>query len=147
MKSNIPDVYIANKLYAPSYISLEAALSIYSIIPDIALHVTSITTLPTREFKNRYGSFFYRSCQKKAFTGYKLLQYEGFKILIADKEKALVDFIYFSSRQRGSLDFKEERFERDIISQLDWGRVLKYGKLFNKKTANILLDLKGWAGC
>ncbi|HAJ95470.1 MAG TPA: hypothetical protein DCP02_04460, partial [Actinobacteria bacterium] len=88
LKSNIPDVYIANKLYAPSYISLETALSIYSLIPDIAYHVTSLTTLPTRKFNNKYGSFFYRSLKKEAFTGYKLMQYEGFKILIADREKA-----------------------------------------------------------
>ncbi len=147
LKSNIPDVYVANKLYAPSYISLETALSIYSLIPDIAFHVTSLTTLPTREFKNKYGSFFYRSCQKKAFTGYRLMQYEEFKILIADKEKALVDFIYFSLRQRRPLDFEEERFERDLINKLNWDRVLKYGKLFNIKTADALLKLKGWARC
>jgi len=147
MRSNIPDVYVANKLYAPSYVSLETALSIYSLIPDIAFHVTSLTTLPTREFKNKYGSFFYRSCQKKAFTGCRLMQYEGFKILIADQEKALVDFIYFSLRQRRPLDFEDERFERDLISKLSWDRVLKYSKLFNIKTADTLLKLKGWAGC
>jgi len=147
LKSNIPDVFVANKLYAPSYVSLETALSIYSLIPDIAFNVTSLSTLPTRIFKNEYGSFYYRSLQKKAFTGYRLMQYEGFKILIADKEKALVDFIYFSLRQRRSLNFEEERFEKDLISKLDWNRVLKYGKLFNMKTENTLLELKGWSGC
>lgn len=147
LESNIPDVYIGNKLYAPSYISLETALSIYSLIPDIAFHVTSLTTLPTREFKNKYGSFFYRSCQKKAFTGYRLMQYEGVKILIADKEKALVDFIYFSLRQRRPLDFEEERFERDLISNLNWSKTLKYAKLFNEKTVGALLKLKEWTRC
>ena len=147
LKSSIPDVYIANKLYAPSYISLETALSIYSLIPDIAFHVTSLSTLPTRIFKNIYGSFYYRSCQKEAFTGYRLMQYEGFKVLIADREKALVDFIYFSLRQRRSLNFDEERFEKDLMVKLDWDKVLKYGKLFNIKTADTLLKLKGWSGC
>ncbi len=147
LESNIPDVYVGNKLYAPSYISLETALSIYSLIPDIAVQVTSLTTLPTREFKNRHGSFFYRSCQKKAFTGYKLMQYEGVKILIADKEKALVDFIYFSIRQKEPLDFDEERLERDLVKKLNWSKTLKYAKLFNKKTVSALLELKEWAKC
>ncbi len=147
LESNIPDVYVGNKLYAPSYISLETALSIYSLIPDIAVQVTSLTTLPTREFKNRHGSFFYRSCQKKAFTGYKLMQYEGVKILIADKEKALVDFIYFSLRQKEPLDFDEERLERDLVTKLNWSKTLKYAKLFNKKTVSALLKLKEWAKC
>ncbi|MBN2073258.1 MAG: hypothetical protein JW770_04870 [Actinobacteria bacterium] len=146
-KSGIPDVYVANKLYAPSYVSLETALSIYSMIPDIAIHVTSITTRATREFKNKYGSFFYRSCQKKAFTGYRLMGYEGFKVLIADREKAMVDFIYFSLRQRKILDFEEERFEKDLIARLEWDRAIKYADLFNLRTKNKLSELKDWAGC
>jgi len=147
LESNIPDVYVGNRLYIPSYISLETALSIYSLIPDIAVQVTSLTTLPTREFKNRHGLFFYRSCQKKAFTGYKLMQYEGVKILIADKEKALVDFIYFSLRQKELLDFDEERLERDLVKKLNWGKALKYAKLFNNRTVTALLKLKEWAKC
>src|SRR3989338_3297683 len=107
--SKTPDLYVANRLYEPSYVSLETALSIYSIIPDIAAGVTSLTTRPTRLFKNRYGSFYYRTCTRRAFTGYMLMRYEGFKVNIADKEKALVDFFYYRLRRFGSLDFKEER--------------------------------------
>jgi predicted transcriptional regulator of viral defense system len=146
-KRNIPDVYVANKIYAPSYISLETALSIYSIIPDIAYNVTSLTTLPTRKFKNKYGSFFYRSCQKRAFTGYRLMPYEGYKIMIADREKALVDFIYFSIRQNSPLNFEEERFEISIIAKLNWDKISGYAKMFNKKTEDTMLQMKGWSGC
>ena len=144
---NIPDVYVANKLYEPSYVSLETALSIYGLIPDIAAQVTSLTTRPTREFKNRHGSFFYRSCQAKAFTGYRLMKYEGVKVLIADKEKALVDFVYFSVRQKGPLDFDEERFEKSFLKKLNWAKVLKYAGLFNRKAAVTLTDLKEWVKC
>ena len=62
----IPDLYVANRLYEPSYVSLETALSIYSIIPEIAAGVTSVTTRPTRTFKNKYGLFFYRTCKGRA---------------------------------------------------------------------------------
>jgi len=147
LESNIPDVYVANKLYAPSYISLETALSIYGVIPDIAAQVTSVTTRPTRELKNKYGWFFYRSCQKRAFTGYKLMPYEGVKIFIADEEKALVDFIYFSVRRKEPLNFDEERFNERILKKLSWSKVLKYAKLFNNKTITALKRLKGWAKC
>lgn len=50
LESEIPDFYIANRLYTPSYISLETALSLYNIIPEIAAQVTSVTTKPGREF-------------------------------------------------------------------------------------------------
>jgi len=45
--------------------------------------------------KNRHGVFIYRSCRKRASTGYRIVAYEGYKVLIADEEKALVDFLLY----------------------------------------------------
>lgn len=143
----IPDLYIANRLYEPSYVSLETALSIYSIIPDIAAGVTSITVRPTRTFKNKYGSFFYRTCKKKAFTGYKLIVYDGFKVYIADKEKALVDFLYYRLRYSSSVDFEEERFNKKILKELDWAMVFSYTKIFNKRVIEALKKYEEYAKC
>jgi predicted transcriptional regulator of viral defense system len=143
----IPDLYIANKIYSPSYISLETALSIYSVIPDIAVQVTSLTTAQTRTFKNKYGTFFYRTCGKNAFTGYRIMNYEGFKVFIADKEKALVDFIYYRLRSGGAIDLKEERFDKNILKKINWARVNKYAKLFNARTLFTVKKLKGWVKC
>lgn len=147
LELNISDVYAANRIYAPSYISCETALSIYGLIPEVAAQLISVTPLPTRKFKNKHGSFFYRSCQKRAFIGYKLMQYEGFKVIIADKEKAMVDFIYFSLRQRGSLDFDEERFDKNILKELSWKKIFSYAKLFNNKTVLELERLREWVKC
>lgn len=130
----IPDLYVANKLYIPSYISLETALSIYGMIPDVAANVTSVTTRPTRTFKNKYGCFFYKTCQKRAFVGYMVFLYEGFKVLFADKEKALVDFFYYRLREGFSVDFAEERLNKKILKKIDWKKTVRYAKLFNNKT-------------
>src|SRR3989344_7230482 len=43
-----PDVYVANKLYSPSYLSLEFALSYHGIIPETVYEITSVTTKTTR---------------------------------------------------------------------------------------------------
>lgn len=134
----IPDLYVANRMYEPSYVSLETALSIYSIIPDVAAGVTSVTTRPTRKFKNRHGSFFYRTCQGKVFKGYRLISYDGFKVNIADREKALADFLYYRLRSGYSLDFEEERFNKKILNKMDWGKVFYYAGLLNKKTLEVL---------
>jgi len=147
MESGIPDLYVANKIYAPSYISLETALSVYDLIPDIAAQVTSMTTLTTRRFTNSHGSFIYRSCRKRVFTGYKLMRYEGCKILIADREKALADFVYFSIRRVESLNYDEERFNKMILKKLNWTKVLRYAGLFNEKTVRALKNLKSWGKC
>ena len=46
-----PDVYVANKLYTPSYISLEFALSYHGVIPQAVYEITSVTTKTTRDFE------------------------------------------------------------------------------------------------
>ena len=60
IKDSAPSLYlIANKLYQPSYVSLEKALSHYGIIPETVYAITSVTTKPTREFKSSKGVFSY----------------------------------------------------------------------------------------
>ncbi len=143
----IPDLYVANRMYEPSYVSLETALSIYSIIPDVTAATTSVTTQPTRAFKNKYGSFFYRTCRKRAFTGYRLMLYDGFRVRIADKEKALVDFFYYHLHSGYSIDFDEERFNGKILKKIDWEKALHYAELFNKKTTETLMECEEYVKC
>lgn len=143
----VPDFYIANRIYKPSYVSLETALSFYSIIPDVAAGVTSLTTLPTRTFKNKHGVFYYKSCRKKAFTGYRLMMYDGCKVHIADKEKALTDFFYYRVRSGFPFNFEEERFNKRILMKLNWKKVFYYAELFNNKTMKALHACKEDAKC
>jgi predicted transcriptional regulator of viral defense system len=143
----IPDLYVANRMYEPSYVSLETALSIYSIIPEVAAGVTSVTIQPTRAFRNRYGSFFYRSCKTAAFTGYKLMLYDGFKVHIADREKALVDFLYYRLRSGHSPDFNEERLSKRICKKIDWGKAFRYAKLFNSNTIEAAKECREYVKC
>ena len=146
-ESKITDLYVANRLYEPSYVSLETALSIYSIIPDIAIQVTSVTTRPTRNFRNRYGLFLYRTCRKRAFTGYRLVSYGRDKVLFADKEKAFVDFLYYRLRSGDKLDFREERFEEKILKGMDWSKMLRYAALFNNRTLELIKDYQRFLRC
>jgi len=141
---NTPDLYVANRLYEPSYISLETALSFYGLIPDVAAQVTSVTTKPTRTFKNKYGLFLYRSFQKDAFIGYGVMKYEGSKILIADREKALIDFLYYNFRHADEPDFDEMRLDTSVLKKLNRTKLKRYAGLFSKKTRGILKDLERW---
>lgn len=127
----IPDIYIANKLYSPSYVSLETALSNYSIIPEVSMAVTSITTKPTRRFKNKHGLFIYRTVRPDAFTGYYIEKHGGFDILIAEPEKAFIDYLYFKTYRNKKFNLRDERLDKDLVSQLSRKKLNKYAKLFN----------------
>lgn len=128
---NIPDMYIANRLYSPSYISLETALSNYSIIPEVSMAVASITTKPTRRFRNRHGLFLYRTLRPQFFTGYYIEKEGRFDILIAEPEKALMDYLYFKTYRSRRLDLTQERLDKDALAKLSRKKMEKYAKLFN----------------
>lgn len=128
---NIPDTYVANKLYSPSYVSLETALSNYSIIPEVSMAVTSISTKPTRRFKNKHGLFIYRTIKPGAFAGYYVEKYGIFDILIAEPEKALIDYLYFKRYSNKRLNLKDERLDKDVISRLNKKKINKYAKLYH----------------
>ena len=66
--------YIANKIYQPSYVSLETALHYYGIIPEAVFTISSITTLKTQKFKNKQGFYTYTNIKSNCFFGYELVQ-------------------------------------------------------------------------
>jgi len=133
---NIPDMFIANRLYGPSYVSLETALSNYSVIPEVSMAVTSVTAKPTRRFKNKHGLFLYHTVTTSAFCGYYIERQEGFDIHIAEPEKALVDYLYFKTYRGKSIDFDQERLDRAVIRRMNRKKLNRYAKLFH-------LNLKG----
>jgi len=108
------DYIIANVLYQPSYLSLEWALSFYSIIPEVIYPITSVTTKPTREFNVLNRVFLYQTIKKEAFTDYVINQSEGGSFLIATPEKALADYLYFVHLKRKILN-----------ERIDWKKVDK----------------------
>jgi predicted transcriptional regulator of viral defense system len=65
------DLEIANRLYAPSYVSFEYALAYHHLIPESVYEVTSATTRTTRRFEALGKSFTYRRSGLAAFTGYR----------------------------------------------------------------------------
>ena len=128
-----PDVYIANKLYSPSYVSLEFALSYHSVIPETVYEITSVTTKATRRFETLGKTFSYRKIKTLAFTGYEIQEQQGLSFNIADAEKAFVDVNYLrlTNQQKPLSRFNKEK--------LNSARAIKYASLFsNKKLTGII---------
>lgn len=125
--ANPPYYFIANKIYQPSYISLETALSCYGIIPETVYGFTSITTKASREYETPVGSFTYQKVKKDVFTGYALTLIGNEKTLIADPEKALADYLYFVDLKKISLN------DRIELKNIDKDKLIKYAKLFKRQ--------------
>jgi len=121
---------IANKLYKPSYVSFETVLSYYGVIPEIVYEVTSATTRQTRTFNIQNSIFNYLKIKKELFFGYQPKRIQGRIILIAEKEKALLDYIYLLSLKKRPLN---ERVDLEKIDTHKLGYYVKYYKENIKK--------------
>lgn len=123
--AKLPDFYLANKLYEPSYISLEFALSYHRVIPETVYEITSVTTKSTQRFTIKGKVFTYRRIKQNAFTGYVPKKQEGLTFLIAEPEKAFVDLNYLRViKNKKPLS----RFDREKINI---SKALQYAALFH----------------
>lgn len=95
----VSQLYLANLIYKPSYISLEYALSYYGMIPEAVRTYTSVSTRKTAMFENVLGKFSYQKIKNSIFFGYISIKINKQNILIATKEKTLLDFLYLNSDQ------------------------------------------------
>jgi predicted transcriptional regulator of viral defense system len=108
----------ANRIYAPSYISLEMAFSYYGFIPEAVYGITSATTRPTRTFSTQAGTFIYHTLKPRLFFGYQIVEYGAQKhFALASPEKAVLDFFYFHASLTKTEDFISLRFNREVIGQ------------------------------
>lgn len=135
VKDSNPDYYfIANKMYQPSYISLETALSHYRIIPETVYATTSITSKVTREFETPIGNFSYKKIKINAFTGYKIQEIERYKVFFAEPEKALADYLYFVDLKKLLLN------DRLKLKRINKAKLIEYAKLFKRPSMLKLIE-------
>ena len=128
-----PDVYVANKLYTPSYVSLEFALSYHGVIPETVYEITSVTTKSTRHFETLGKIFSYRKIKKSAYTGYEIQKQQSLSFYIANIEKAFVDanYLRLKNKQKPISRFNKEKINPE--------KALRYAKLFdNTKLVSII---------
>ena len=117
--NNIEPEELSQKIYSPSYISLEKALSIYGIIPETVYGITCITAKTTREFNNYLGNYQYKHIKKNLFFGYEEVKGKNIPYLIASPEKAILDFLYFNlTKIKTAKDMESFRFNKENIANL-----------------------------
>ena len=132
-KNKIDAMAFATKIYPPSYVSLEMALSFYGIIPEAVFTVTSVTTRKTKQFKTPIGNFSYQKIKKEAFGGFETKKQYGISFSLALPEKALIDFFYLNRNVLNGTEeqFKGYRFNEDF--KFEAKKLLNFAKVFQNK--------------
>ncbi|MCF6241604.1 MAG: hypothetical protein L3J74_09695 [Bacteroidales bacterium] len=134
--------YVANKIYNPSYISLESALTYYGLIPEASFSITSVSTLKTMIFSNNLANFYYASIKKEYFFAYRLIKHNQQVIKIADKEKAILDFLYLRKNIKTKEDIESLRLNKVLINEsLNFQKMFNYLEIFKSKTLDKKIHL------
>jgi len=114
---------MAHYLYWPSYVSLESSLSYHGLIPEVVYSTTCVTSKRSREFKNSFGVFSYKTVpHKDFFTGVDRVKERGGAYYIAKPWKALCDYVYCYKKDWHSLSplthsLRIDKYDLPILSE------------------------------
>lgn len=124
----------ANRIYSPSYVSFESALSYYRLIPEGVYTITSATSLKTQQFMTAIGTFAYRRLKPELMFGYRFVESDGRLIKMARPEKLLLDYLYLNTTLQTGDDFASQRLNYTGLQGLiDESRLKEYLTLFENK--------------
>ncbi len=121
---------IAQRMYGPSYVSFESALSYRSWIPEAVPWVTSACVRRSREFQTPLGAFTFTRVPAKVFLAHvERLVSDADSFFMATPWRAIADYIYAHGKEwKGihplihSLRIDEEYLQaatRDELEDLD----------------------------
>lgn len=133
--------FAANKIYSPSYVSMESALAYYNLIPEGVFLTTSISTRNTASYNTPVGDFYYNHVKPLLLFGYRLLQNDGVAIKMAEPEKVILDYLYLK-KLNSEDDIDALRFNEILIKEIvDFHKLDKYQKIFNSKVLDKRIKL------
>ena len=87
---------LAQRIYGPSYISVESALSHHAWIPEAVYAITSVSLERSREYDTPLGLFSFSRVPQKTFyaTVQRVEESNAGSFLLASPLKALADYVY-----------------------------------------------------
>lgn len=116
---------VANLVVRSSYVSLQAALAYYGLIPEVTSAVTSVTTRRPGRWETPLGVYEYRHVKVGMFFGYRLVEVSpGQCAFVASPEKALLDLVHLQPGGDDPAYLQElrlqnlERLDVQVLQQL-----------------------------
>ncbi|MBI5414283.1 hypothetical protein HZA38_02090 [Candidatus Peregrinibacteria bacterium] len=110
------------------------ALKYYGFIPEEVFQITSVSTKKATSFETPLGNFSYKQIKPSLFWGYRFVEFGKQKILLAEPEKAVLDYLYVNSRLKTANDFEGMRINSyEFRSQINLERFQKYLETFQNK--------------
>jgi len=117
--------------YSPAYVSLESALSWYELVPETVHAITLVGTRTTRTSATDAATFVWRTVKPCRWFGYRVVEYgRGRQFLIAEAEKAVLDYLYLHPSLRTMGDMLSVRLDGAGFATLDHDRLEQWALRF-----------------
>lgn len=140
---------LAQKIYGPSYISLESALSFHGWIPEAVPTITSATSKRSRSFETPVGLFTYSTISCEPFFEGVSSENDKGQILMARPWKALADYIYLYKKDwdgihplMHSLRIEENELHQTTREELESLQVTFHSRRVGRFLKGVLKDLQ-----
>jgi len=148
VKTYISKEIIANTMLSPSYISFDYALYYHGLIPESVFDVTSATTKRSKSFKSHSGTYSFKQINKELFSvGLAIESTKNGNFLIASKEKALCDKVYYTkdiqiTSKKSMISFlvNDLRIDVDELEDCDMNIFIKYYAISKSKKIKLLTE-------
>ena len=141
---NKPSAYVlATRIYGPSYISFESALSYYGLIPEAVYTVTSATILRTKTFSTPLCEFSYLHIplsHAHFLCEVEIAGHGDNAFFIASPWKALCDYALCYKENNFSRMVGSLRLSLDELPQLDSSRVQELKKYYATPRINFIFQ-------
>jgi predicted transcriptional regulator of viral defense system len=145
-REKIDPLVLAQRIYGPSYISLESALAYHGWIPEAVYTITSAAVDRSREFATPLGQFSFARVPQNVFYAQvaRVKKEGGESFLVASPLKALADYVYVHRQDWRSVDPVVEslRVEESAVRSVDGGAIDEL--LANYPALRVRRFLKGW---
>jgi len=122
--NDISLIKISNVLMKDSYVSLSYALNYYQMFDQYGKIVTAVTNKKNKKFIFDDFTFQFSKVKKPMYFGFSEKLESGQKIIIADAEKALIDYLYLD-KSFGSACLVYEKI-KDHHQNLDLNKLQEY---------------------
>lgn len=132
---------ISNAIRKPSYISLESALGYHGIIPEQSFAITAVTSLKTQQYQTADALFTYRSIAPALLFGYQVLRQNNAPVLVADAEKAVIDYLYLYAALSSTDDFEALRWNVSLLRELNPGKLEQYLNAVHNKALRTRFEI------
>lgn len=122
LRQKVDPFVLAQRIYGPSYISLETALSYHGWVPEAVYAVTSVSLNRSREFDTPLGHFsFTRVPQATFYSEVTRAEKDAGSFMLASPLKALADYVYIHKRDWTSASPVVEslRVEEDMLVTIE----------------------------